>query len=203
MINTNIDKKYLEAGFEVDRYNAEVLKLQNKDVELNKELDIERLVLAVLTELEEESKKATIEFIEQYVSYGLNVVFSENEYQFKVNVKNNLSLDFSIIKNGIEMGIERSHGGGVVDVVSFILRLIFIIRHPANLKKFMVLDEQFNAIHGETYLENLGLLINELVDKWGLDVLLVSQNNIEKLSRLSYQMYSIDKEKELSGLRKL
>lgn len=70
----------------------------------------------------------------------------------------------------IEAEGTESHGGGVLDTESVLLRLIFILR--CGLPKLLVLDEPFRNLHGAESLETVSTFIQHLCSGLGFQILI-------------------------------
>lgn len=117
--------------------------------------------------------------IDDLVTSGLNSVFS-NDLIFEMKVSSNRSR-FSTVPvlkssfNGIELetDIADGHGGGVSDIVSFVLRVIVMCLSRPRLRRVMVLDESFRHVSPE-YLRGVSVLLKELNKKLGIQFLMVT-----------------------------
>jgi len=117
--------------------------------------------------------------IEGIVSDGLRRVFDdptltlvvEKKAQARGNVYRLL-----VSKDGGEpYDPMNSYGGGVVNVIGLLLRLILIKRFK--LAKLIVLDEQFNNVSAD-YLPTVSALLKTLTDKHGYTILAVTHQPI-------------------------
>ncbi len=117
--------------------------------------------------------------IESVVSDGLRRVFDdptltlvvEKKAQARGNVYRLL-----VSKDGGEpYDPMNSYGGGVVNVMGILLRLILIKRFK--LAKLIVLDEQFNNVSSD-YLPTVSALLKTLTDRYGYTILAVTHQPI-------------------------
>lgn len=124
--------------------------------------------------------------IEKWVNIGLKNIFYDQQIEFRINksIKRNINVySLSLIKDGIE-GNKNSYGGGVLCIVSLILKLLFleITKSP----KILVLDESLSFL-SEKYIENCSKFINTLIQEFNLNVLLVTHQ--EKFKEYASNIY--------------
>jgi len=117
--------------------------------------------------------------IESIVSDGLRRVFEDPTLSLVVEKKalargNVYRL---LVKQGDGEPYDpmNSFGGGVVNVVALLLRLILIKRFK--LAKLIILDEQFNCVSAD-YLPTVSTLLRTLTDKYGYTILAVTHQPI-------------------------
>lgn len=111
--------------------------------------------------------------IESVVSDGLKLVF-EDDLQLIIERKEGVRGDSYklLVKKGDIIGPPiDTFGGGVVNVISFLLRVIMIQRFK--LSKFMALDESFNNL-SSGHTDKLSKMLKTLCDEHGYTILLVT-----------------------------
>jgi DNA repair exonuclease SbcCD ATPase subunit len=117
--------------------------------------------------------------IESIVSDGLRRVFDDPTLTLVVEKKSlarGNAYSLLVQKDGGEpYDPMKSYGGGVVNVIGLLLRLILIKRFK--LAKLIVLDEQFNNVSAE-YLPTVSALLKTLTDKHGYTILAVTHQPI-------------------------
>ena len=117
--------------------------------------------------------------IEGIVSDGLRRVFNDPTLSLVVEKKSQArgNVYRLLVKQGDCEPYDpmNSFGGGVVNVVALLLRLILIKRFK--LAKLIVLDEQFNNVSAE-YLPTVSALLKTLTDKHGYTILAVTHQPI-------------------------
>jgi len=118
--------------------------------------------------------------VESLVTRGLRAVFEREDYEFAFNV----SLKggrFGVVPvlrskfgdRDLETGIVDGHGGGVADLVSFLLRVIVLSLARPRVAPLMVLDESFRHVSPE-FLRGVGTLLRELNTSAGIQFLLIT-----------------------------
>lgn len=143
---------------------------------------VEHLIKAgsVLTRIGEDKQHAAQEQIEMLVTRGLQVIFdSDTSFHVVQSVKaSRPQVDFLIrsTMDGkvVETSVMDSRGGGVASVVGFLLRLVVLLlgRKQGAL---LVLDETFGMV-SEDYEPRVAEFLRELVDKTGVQVLMVTHS---------------------------
>lgn len=117
--------------------------------------------------------------IESIVSDGLRRVFNDPTLTLVVEKKSQARGNvyrLLVQKDGGEpYDPMNSYGGGVVNVIALLLRLILIKRFK--LAKLIVLDEQFNNVSTD-YLPTVSALLKTLTDKHGYTILAVTHQPI-------------------------
>lgn len=144
--------------------------------------------------------------IESVVSDGLKLVFDQ-DIRLVVERKEGTKGDSYrlLVKKGDIIGNPiDTFGGGVVNVISFLLRVIMIQRFK--LSKFMALDESFNNV-SEEYIGKISQMIKTLCDDYDYTVLSVTHQSV--LAAAADKVFIVDegpklrelKEEELDELR--
>jgi DNA repair exonuclease SbcCD ATPase subunit len=192
MININIENLQnrlhkLEGVYQSLKSQENILI---KEIEnIKNELDIYTKVSTVIKHLLDTLVVDEINKIAGLVTYGLKAVFDDQDLSFKpVIIKKNdrIYIEFKTVHNGHDLDF-GFYGGSVAVLESFLLRIICILK--MNLAKLIMLDEGLVAIGTSEYVHNASKLINELADRIGLDVLLVThQPEFKKYANKIYRV---------------
>lgn len=144
--------------------------------------------------------ETTRNFIKEVVNDGLHYVFGEKiQIDITSAIKNNkITYSIAIINSDGELGTKESYGGGVLAVISFLLKLT--IHYLDKQYPLIVLDESLTFV-SENYQERLSLFIKEISEKFGYDVLLVSHQ--PKLNTHANKIYEITKKNEISSIKEV
>lgn len=120
------------------------------------------------------------EKVESLVTRGLRAVFgrSDLEFFFETRIHGGTvgivpALRSRFGDREIEAGIVDGHGGGIADVISFLLRVIVLILTRPKLTPFLVLDEPFRHVSLE-YLRGAATLLRELNRSGGIQFFMVT-----------------------------
>jgi len=149
-------------------YQAEILDIETKLVLLDK--------IAVLFnsfgETEQNDLKDKIELL---VTYGLQSVFQERiEFKIISEIKGKQVVMRFVLKSGdIETDILDARGGGVAVVAGFILQIIIVFLLKGRVAPIVILDEGLSQL-SEGYRVRMASVMKELVDKTGIQIVLVT-----------------------------
>lgn len=139
--------------------------------------------------------------IESLVSEGLELVFPGEGAGFVVEKKSGAkgtSHRFLVCKGGVQGPPIDTFGGGIVNVVQLLLRVIMIQRF--GLRKLLILDESFSNVSQE-YLPMVSDLLRTLCEEQGFEILLITHQPI--LTSSADQVYQVSKGETGPSLRLL
>lgn len=120
--------------------------------------------------------------VENLVTHGLRAVFGRDDMEFFLRAWTGGGVGqagmIPTIRSKfrgklLEADIVKAHGGGVADVVSFVLRVITLCLARPRLAPFLVLDEPFRHVSPE-YLRGCSDLMRELNQSVGIQFLLIT-----------------------------
>lgn len=150
----------------------EVTRLESDIVTLDK---VSSLFKHLLDALLDEKKQE----VQHLVTYGLKSVFTDQDLKFHINIEpkyGTISTSFKTEMVGVAEGdVLESFGGGIVNVESFLLRIITLFQ--TKLAPFLFLDETFSNLSDE-YVENCSSLLKNLCEKLGLTIFLITHNEL-------------------------
>lgn len=185
-----------------------LLKSQKDEVERNlanlvESLEIDIRTRSVLEALSKITENKIKDYIEPLVTEAIKSVFG-------YNIKFNLQFGFERNQVTVRFGLEDEQGnivsgniadmkgGGVLDVVSVVLR--FILLELFNLKGPILLDEPGRFID-KTHQQNFGLLISSFSQKFNRQIIIVTHDDaIACVGTKHYRVYmdsGISKIKEM------
>lgn len=142
--------------------------------------------------------------IQHLVTYGLKTVFTDQDLKFHINIEpkyGTISTSFKTESVGVAEGdVLESFGGGIVNIESFLLRIITLFQ--TKLSPFLFLDETFSNL-SEEYVENCSLLLKSLSEKLGLTIFLITHNEgmLTHADKV-YKASSVKNKLALEGLKK-
>lgn len=125
-----------------------------------------------------ETWAAAKNLVEDLVTRALRSIFVDRDYSFaiKQDVRRGVSaVDFALVERGMELNLQDEVGGGVVDVVSLVLRISFLILYRPKVRPFLVLDEPGKHV-GVTYQPNLAKFLKQLAQETGLTILITTHS---------------------------
>ena len=145
----------------------------------------------ILSKIAKLKREETTQKIEKIVSHGLQSVLKDSSVQFKIiehQTEKNINYKFALEGKGYTSeDIRNEKGGGVQNLVSFILTVILSLMLDSNQTRFFVFDEKFAQL-SRNYLPAAGSLMRELADRLGCQFLLVShQTELESHADVVYE----------------
>lgn len=156
------------AKLAVDTAQTEVERLSN----LARTADEVRMFFTVLADSQ---RKELEQKVEALVDYGVQVVFGPT-YRFKVTSElrgKAVRTEFWLVENGLQLPLLDATGGGVGDVVSFLLRVVILCLARPVQARILVLDEPFKFVSA-SHFQTLTALLKELSDSLGLQLIMVT-----------------------------
>jgi len=185
-----LDKKVDELTF-LRQENFEREDILSNELEtLNKDIDLQTKVSSLFKHLLDTLLEEKKQEIQKLVTFGLKTVFTDQELVFRIYMEhkyNTICTTFKTEKVGITEGsVLENFGGGVVNIESFLLRVVTLFQ--TGLKPFLFLDETFPHLMGDEYQENCSFLIKKLCKEMGITIFAVTQkdnliNNADKAYR--------------------
>lgn len=133
---------------------------------------------------------------EGVASWALKYVLQE-DYKFKLvfTQRGNLQeLDFTVRTPECDEDIDLldSRGGGVMNVLSLILRLILMEVSVPKIDGFIILDESFKNVNGEDNIERLNTFVDDLVKNFKRQVIhITDMPNFKQGSNPNYNLIEI------------
>lgn len=125
----------------------------------------------VLTKIAQLKREETTSKIEQLVSKGLQAVLGDESVALKViehTTAKRITYKFALDGRGFSSeDIRNEKGGGVQNLVSFLLTVVLTMMLDKDQSRVFLLDEKFAHLSRE-YLPATGKLINELSEKLGV-----------------------------------
>ena len=107
------------------------------------------------------------------VTEALSSIF-EKDIRFKINLysyRNEPAIDVSVIENDLEIDPQKSCGGGLNDIISFVIKIIFI--HLKKSSKIIILDEPLKFLSRD-YIEQSSNFIRDISKRMNVQIILVS-----------------------------
>jgi len=143
--------------------------------------EVHEEAVGVLNSFADSRQEEAIRRIELLVSSGLQSIFGEGmEFAVLSEQKARRSEVQFVIRSQagdsvVETPILDARGGGVAAVAGFLLRVIVLLLKP-NARRILFLDESFAQLSVE-YEDSCASFIKELVDRTGLQVVLVTHSS--------------------------
>jgi len=199
---SDLDMKVKELTFMRKENMNQISSIDSEMGSLEEEIGlldkVSSLFKHLLDSLLEEKKQE----IQKLVTYGLKTVFTDQDLRFHINIEpkyNTVYTNFRTEQVGVAEGdVLDSFGGGVVNIESFLLRIITLFQ--TKLTPFLFLDETFSHVSGE-YVENTSALLSNICEQLGLTIALITHkedmlNNADKI----YKATSVKNKLKLSEI---
>ena len=107
------------------------------------------------------------------VTEALSSIF-EKDIRFQIKLysyRNEPAIDVSVIENNLEIDPQKSCGGGLNDIISFVIKIIFI--HLKKSSKIIILDEPLKFLSRD-YIEQSSNFIRDISKRMNVQIILVS-----------------------------
>lgn len=131
--------------------------------------------------------------IELLVTHGLRSVFEDPSIEFKVDFvsrRNQIEADFYLewteAGKRIKGNIADTYGGGIVDIISIILRLVVL--ELSGISGPLFLDEPGKMI-SEQFVPNFGKFLIELSRTFKRQIILITHNSV--LAEYANKMFEV------------
>lgn len=110
------------------------------------------------------------------VSEGLSQVFGEElEVRIETSTKADMSaIRFRLIKDGNEEDIMEGQGGGYINIIAFLLRVLLILAARPLLRRLLILDEPFAHVSPE-FRQSTAEMVQALIDRLDFQMVMVTQ----------------------------
>lgn len=139
----------------------------------------------VLNSIGEERQLKAQDTIEQLVTRGLQQIFDDSlSFHIVQTVKAKAAnVDFVVrttLADGgiVDTPVMDARGGGLAATIGFLLRVvILLLKNGRDQDNILILDETFAHVSDE-YLEGVGEFLRELVDKTGIQIVMVTHQPV-------------------------
>ena len=115
------------------------------------------------------------------VTEALTSIF-EKDIKFNIKLysyRNEPAIDVSVIENDLEVDPQKSCGGGLNDIISFVVKIIFIYLKKSS--KIIILDEPLKFLSRD-YIEQSSNFIHEISKRMDIQIILVSHKTDLEIS---------------------
>lgn len=157
---------------------AAVLAADTATKEVDRLTELSRVteeVRTFFTVLADVQRKELEQRVESLVDYGVQAVFGPT-YRFKVTSElrgKAIRTEFWLVENGLQLPLLDATGGGVGDVVSFLLRVVILCLARPVQRRVLVLDEPFKFVSA-SHFATLTDLLQELSRSLELQLIMVT-----------------------------
>jgi DNA repair ATPase RecN len=178
----------LETKKDYNKKGQIFLRLKAADTRIQALASIEEIVTAALREIYGEDYIFTLEMKEVSSKEG------ENTGLFTILPCIEKVIDGKRVKRPIK----GSNGGGVLEIISVLLRFAFGTYN--NYNGIYILDEALSAVSKDGVMEKLLIFLDRYITELGLQVILIT-HSAEKFSQISTQNYLVYKEDGIAKMK--
>ncbi len=164
--------------------------------EYNENLQKARIIIAEAGKYTQTYLK---DYIEELVSNALQAVFEE-EYKLSISFdikRNKPEAKISLKIRGEEVDPCNSVGGGILDIASFVLRIVLYSIQNPKTSNVIILDEPLKFLHGK--IENAMKMIKDLSKKLEIQFIIVSQ--IPEISECADKVFLVSHNGKFSEIK--
>lgn len=155
-------------------------ELETETAALTVEVGVLNQVAVLLNSLGEERQAQAQGTIEALVTEGLQTIFdaSLTFHIVSTNKAKTAGIEFlvrsALADDAVETPVMDARGGGLAATIGFLLRVVvMLLSDDGKRENLLVLDETFAHVSDE-YLEPLGQFLRQIVDRSGIQILLVT-----------------------------
>lgn len=181
-----------QSGRDIRDNNIRIKDEQKKLDNLLKEKDLTQFSYDYLDKLVKEESGKFIKNLSDMLNYAVKTIFYDCDYNIEIRTEDNrTSIRLRYINDdGQQVDADvKDCGGGIRSVLGTLLDVFFIFKYKAEPIYFV--DEGFSQISSQ-YLPQVFGLLDELAEKNGLKVLLITHDTrLENLDTIK-RMYKID-----------
>lgn len=190
-LRTTVGRNFTIYQSKFDELNSASSEL----ITLRSDFDKLNLLTAYFNKIVDSKRKEIIDKVINLVSFGLQTVLEDSTVRLMVSSKiqrNQKFYSFTLEQNGRETSIVNAVGGGVINLLSFLLHVVLLA--VSSNRKILILDEPFSAV-SENYRENIGEFLKLLAEKTNIQFIIVShQNEINEAADVLYNIRSVNGE---------
>jgi DNA repair ATPase RecN len=185
----DLERLLLTAQVQRNTIQTRQTALQQEIADLSHEGDILAQVESALLVLSAETTKKYVTTISQLVTDGLRAIFDDLHLEFQaemVTYRGVSGIKFSLLQDGKAAPLLEGYGGGVLAVVSVLLRVVTILL--LNIQRVLILDESLAHVSAQ-YIANTSKLLRKLTDDLGFTIVLVThQTEFVEFANTHYEI---------------
>lgn len=201
LIVSQLSRKKDEYEFNKQKLDELILEKEKLSNELQVSIDTQKKYQQVLDATKITLERLTFENkgrLENFVTYGLNQIFPDRHYVFKLLIKEDSKrpgIDILLVEDGIEQEITDAVGGGILSTIGLLMQIYYLEIYGKS--KIMFMDESLSAISKNneddsasvSYLNNVIGFLSYLSKNRGYKFVIVTHEN--KVMDLADSIYSI------------
>lgn len=169
---------------------------------LEKEIKHTEKAQAIIQKVAKETQENLSYKLSEIVTLALNSIF-DDPYEFNVEFaikRGKTEVEFLLLKKGNEYHPTNDIGGGVVDILSFALRIVMWSLKKPRTRNVIILDEPFRFLSKDLQ-PKASLLLEELSEKLNLQFIMVSHS--EDLIEGADKVFKAIKRKKITKIKEV
>lgn len=143
--------------------------------DLKSVLSVSRAAHELLQQMADRERDVLQRKVESLVTYGVQAVFGP-EYEFRLvqTISRGLvNYEFQLLHLGHATSLKDAHGGGVLAVVGYLLRLVVLLL--SGKRRLLLLDETFAHV-SRAHLASVAALLRHVTDSLGVQHIMVTHS---------------------------
>ena len=178
----------------------EVLKLDEKIEKTKGDMADYSKARWILNTIIGETQQSFKEKVESLTTTALQSVF-KRKFEFKLifeEKRNKTTIRPAIFEDGEEFTPKDEMGGSALNIVSFVLQIIFVILEQPQRRRFLILDEPFHWMGN--LKEKAGQMMKELSEKLAFQILFVTHDTV--LANVADVIYDVEIKNKKSSIKR-
>lgn len=170
MYNKQIQKLIAER----DLLKNQVMQGKRRVTLKEKEIRYLKEARTFILEIAKKTQSNFKDVVERLVTLALQSTFDDRKFEFQLqfeNKANRTQVIPVILEEGVEWTAKEDMGGGLIDVVSFALRVVLWALQEEKSRPVFILDEPFKFMDKAGLVEKIGPMLKEFVGM-GLQIIL-------------------------------
>lgn len=188
---------------ERNKIKEQIKSTKEKLIKSKKDLISIEKAQSILQEVSKQTQEQIKFHIEDIVTMAIETVFTDNLYEFKLDFvvkRNKVECELYLERDGYRFDIEEANGGGMVDLVSFALRIALWSLKIGEKNNTIILDEPFKFI-SKDLIDKAGKILQELSKKLGIQFIIVT--HIQQLVEYGGKVFEVVKKNNISLVKEL
>lgn len=191
---SSLKTEYDQNKGRLEAFRDELEDLEERLEELDSEIVHKNDIAEVLRKLSVELKSDLKELVEGLTTRALQSIWQEKNVEFELKFeekRNQIETSFQISEGDyVTENILQEHGGGVADVVAFMLRIVIHQFYEPELPNVLILDEPFKHVRGDDYLKRLGEFIQEMANELDFQIYITTHQS--ELFSYSDRLFTVE-----------
>lgn len=161
----------------IETQGRELAEMKKNHEDITNKISLDIKSSAVIQQIFDSVSDSGFRFLEQLIDQALIHVFPDRDFSVKIKtgVRGTEKTVELYLNDGVSENLLQECSGAVQTVVSTVLRIYYIVKN--NLRRFIVLDECFYALHNQQ-LEYFMSFLQTLEKDLGFTFLWVTQNQL-------------------------